>query len=170
MGYGSYAGKSCNINYAKIGRYTCIGPNVRTTSGTHPLDYVSMHPAFFSLRKQAGFTYVSEQKCNENIDDSYHTIIGNDVWIGDSALLMEGVKIGDGAVVAAGAVVTKDVPPYAVVGGVPAKVIRYRFSEEVIEKLLKIKWWDKDTDWLKAHADEFCDVSAFIDKNMDEVQ
>ena len=170
LGYGSYVGKACNINYARIGRFTCIGPNVRTTNGTHPINYVSMHPAFFSLRKQAGFTFVNRQKFDEKIDDTYHTFIGNDVWIGDSALILEGVTIGDGAVVAAGSVVTKDVPPYAVVAGVPAKIIKYRFSEEEITKLRKIKWWDKDTEWLKAHAEEFDNVSAFIEKYGDEVQ
>lgn len=160
--YGTYIGKSCNIVSSKIGKYSCIGPYVRTTSGAHPLCFVSMHPAFYSTRGQAGFTYVNKQKFSENIDRSYHTIIGNDVWIGDSALLLEGIKIGDGAVVAAGAVVTKDVPPYAVVAGIPAKIIRYRFKEDEIESLLKIKWWDQSADWLKMHADSFENIDSFI--------
>ncbi|WP_299485003.1 CatB-related O-acetyltransferase [uncultured Allomuricauda sp.] len=68
--------------------------------------------------------------------------IGNDVWIGRDAKIMDGVTVGDGSVIATGSIVTKDVPPYAIVGGVPAKVIKYRFDEETIEKLLKLKWWD----------------------------
>jgi hypothetical protein len=73
-----------------------------------------------------------------------HTEIGNDVWIGDRAFIMAGVRIGDGAVVAAGAVVTKDVPPYAVVGGVPARIIKYRFDQPTVDKLLELKWWRYD--------------------------
>ena len=75
---------------------------------------------------------------------------------------MEGVTIGDGAVVAAGAIVTKDVPPYAIVGGVPAKVIKYRFDEETIKKLLELKWWEKDQAWIKGHADDFDDVEKLL--------
>lgn len=164
MGLGSYLGTNCNIVSSQIGKYTCIAPNVRTTSGTHPVNFVSMHPAFYSTRGQAGFTFTKEQKFNENMDNTYHTIIGNDVWIGDSALLIEGIHIGDGAVVAAGSVVTKDVPSYAVAAGVPAKVVRYRFDNETIEKLLKIRWWNKDMDWLKDHAEGFLNVSSFISK------
>lgn len=73
-------------------------------------------------------------------------VIGNDVWIGIRCIIMDGVSIGDGAVVAAGSVVTKDVAPYAIVGGVPAKVIRFRFNDSVIEKLLQLKWWDYTDD------------------------
>lgn len=88
--------------------------------------------------------------------------IGNDVWIGDSVLILDGVKIGDGAVLAAGAVVTADVPPYAIVGGVPAKVIRYRFNEDEIEHLIKLKWWDKSEQWIKENAHLFSNVKKFI--------
>lgn len=71
--------------------------------------------------------------------------------------------ISDGAIVAAGAVVTKDVPPYAIVGGVPAKIIRYRFTEEQIEWLMELKWWDKDEQWIKAHAKHFDDIEHFME-------
>ena len=162
MGYGSYIGNNCSIVSAKIGRYTCIAPYVRTTSGMHPTNMISVHPAFYSTRGQAGFTYVKEQAFDERMDREYHTVIGNDVWIGDSALILEGVTIGDGAVVAAASVVTKDVPPYAIVAGVPAKVIRYRFEAEDIEKLLRIKWWEKETTWLRDHAAEYADAEKFI--------
>jgi len=75
-------------------------------------------------------------------------VIGNDVWIGYNATIMAGVKIGDGAIVAANATVTRDVEPYAIVGGNPAQVIRKRFSNEQIDQLLKLKWWDKDVEWI----------------------
>ena len=87
--------------------------------------------------------------------------IGNDVWIGDSAIIMDGVKIGDGSIIAAGAVVTKDVPPYAIVGGVPAKIIRYRFDEDDINFLLELSWWEKDKKWIKENAEKFSDIRNF---------
>ena len=87
-----------------------------------------------------------------------YVIIGNDVWIGKGAKIMEGVTIGDGAIVAAYAVVTKDVPPYAIVGGIPAKLIRYRFDSKDIEWLLELKWWDKEPEWLIKYAKYFDDV------------
>jgi acetyltransferase-like isoleucine patch superfamily enzyme len=91
--------------------------------------------------------------------------IGNDVWIGARAIILSGVKVGDGAVIAAGAVVTKDVPPYAIAGGVPASIIKYRFSKEVISALLEIRWWDWDDEIVLRNIEDFyLDVSEFIEK------
>jgi len=94
--------------------------------------------------------------------DGLSAIIGNDVWIGQGVRLIEGVRIGDGAIVAAGAVVASDVPPYAIVGGVPARVIRYRFSKEEIDALLELRWWERDDEWFQSHAREFADIKRFI--------
>ena len=99
------------------------------------------------------------------------TIIGNDVWIGQRVVVKSGCRIGDGAVVGAGAVVTKDVPPYAIVGGVPAKVIRMRFSEDIIERLKEIKWWDYSDDRLKAigpYMDDCLRMIQFVDETFGE--
>ena len=165
IGFGSYIGNNCNIVSTQIGKYSCIGPYVRTTSGVHPTNYVSMHPAFYSLRGQAGFTYVKKQLFDESMDKGYHIIIGNDVWIGDSALLMEGIRIGNGAVIAAGAIVTKDVPPYAIVAGVPAKILRYRFEEKIRTEIDRVEWWNKDEEWIKNHVEEFADVNTFLNSD-----
>lgn len=167
IGYASYIGNRSFIKNTKIGRYTCIATDVITVAGSHPTSkFVSIHPAFYSTRKQSGFTYVNEEKYSDfnyiDFDHKYTVAVGNDVWIGSSVKIMEGVTIGDGAVVAAGAIVTKDVPPYAIVGGVPAKIIKYRFDEETIQKLLKLKWWEKEQAWVKSHADDFDDVEKLL--------
>lgn len=159
IGYASYIGEDCHM-VAEIGKYTCIASRVITVRGAHPSKtWVSVHPAFYSEMKQCGMTYVDKEKFNENKPP---VKIGNDVWIGDSALLLDGIKIGDGAIIAAGAVVTKDVEPYTIVGGVPAKEIRKRFNEEQVEFLLKTKWWEKDPDWIKNNANHFCNIEEFV--------
>lgn len=160
LGYASYVGENCHIT-ADIGRYCSIASRVVTVRGSHPTkQWVSTHPAFFSTQKQCGMSFVTEEKYTETKPP---IIIGNDVWIGDSALLMDGITIGDGAVIAAGAVVTKDVAPYSVVAGVPAREIRKRFSVDIIEQLLSLKWWNKSTEWLRVHAEDFCDVNKLLE-------
>lgn len=99
------------------------------------------------------------------------TIIGNDVLIMYNALVLSGVKVGDGAIVGAGAVVTKDVPPYAIVGGNPARIIKYRFSEEQIKALLRIRWWDWSNEELKEFKEYFSgDVDTFISKAFEKMK
>lgn len=165
MGYGTYLGPSCSID-AEIGRFCSIAANVKTVNGFHPTEsFVSTHPAFFSTYKQAGFTYVEKKAFQEikHADENKHAVvIGNDVWIGENAIILAGVHIGDGAVIAAGAVVTKDVQPYAIVGGVPAKVIRMRFDEETVNKLLSFEWWNKPIQWIEEHSAYFRDINSFI--------
>ena len=163
LGFGSYIGRYSSIISAYVGRYTSIGPHVKITSGNHPIKtFVSTHPAFYSIRLQAGFTYVDKQLFDEELGEKYHTKIGNDVWIGDDALIVAGVTIGDGAVIAAGAVVTKDVPEYAIVAGVPARIVKYRFNPAEIEQLKKIKWWEQDEEWVKKNAFLFSDIDVFL--------
>lgn len=114
---------------------------------------------FFSDDCQCGTTYVSEKLFDES---SPKTIIGNDVWIGARVTILSGVSIGDGVIIAAGAVVTKDVEPYTIVGGVPAKPIRKRFTDEQIDALIKLKWRDKDDMWMREHADMFSHIEELI--------
>lgn len=122
----------------KIGSFCSISPGVMfITGGIHPTDWVSLYPfrARFNLD---GKFRDGMPRTNGNI------IVGNDVWIGTEAMILSGVTIGDGAVIAARSLVTRDVPAYALSAGVPAKTIRNRFSDEKIEFLLSIKWWDWD--------------------------
>lgn len=171
LGYGSYVSENTKLLAVKIGRYSCIGPNVHVAIGEHPTSkFVSMHPSFYVPIHFCGFSYTDKQRFTEtrNCDGSFKVVIGNDAWVASDVLILEGVEIGTGAVVAAGAVVTKDVPPYAIVGGVPAKVIRYRFEQDDIDFLLKLRWWDKGEDWIKTHAEYFGDIKLLRKKIEEE--
>lgn len=167
MGYGSYIGANSKIS-ANIGRFTSIGPNCHTTFGRHPYTYpyATTSPMFYSLIKQNGYTYAEKQLFEENIyADPKHKIavnIGNDCWINSNVTIISGVNVGDGAVLLAGAVITKDVPPYAIVGGVPAKIIKYRYSEADIKLLLESRWWNKSLTWIQEHKAAFLDFNHFI--------
>lgn len=162
LGDFSYVAEAANLGNAEIGRFCSIGPGVRCGLGMHPSrGFVSTHPAFYSpvAANGAGFAdrvYFEEHK---------KIRIGNDVWIGANALLMDGITIGDGAIVAAGAVVAKDVEPFTVAGGVPAKPIRPRFTPEEIRFLEGFKWWDKDEAWLRVHWKEMHDIGALMSGN-----
>jgi acetyltransferase-like isoleucine patch superfamily enzyme len=128
IGRRSYANDALIREQTKIGRYCSIGRRVTIGAQNHPLNWLSTHP----FQKEKGDTGFQIQS----------TTIGNDVWICDNAIVRCGVKVGDGAVVAAGAVVTKDVAPYTIVGGVPAKKLGQRFDDTVIRRLLRLRWWD----------------------------
>lgn len=164
MGYGSYVGANCTLD-ARIGRFCSISSNVNIAMGTHPTHFVSTSPMFYSTRRQTGKTFVTKSKYDElkwAVEGRYGVWIGHDVWIGWGATILGGIKIGNGAVIAAGAVVVNDVEPYSVVGGIPAKEIKKRFSEEIINKLDASNWYEKPLDWIETHADSFTDVDEFL--------
>ena len=153
MGRCSYIGDDCRI-VADIGRYCSISNRVITVEGKHPLDRISTSPVFYSTNKQCGMTYVTNNTFEE-INLNKRTIIENDVWIGENVIIKSGIKIGTGTVVAMGAVVTKDVEPYSIVGGVPAKLIKKRFDEATISCLLDSKWWDQPDTWIRNNFSYF---------------
>lgn len=166
LGRGSYIGIGCNLTRTKIGKYCSIASNVKVIAGEHPTkEWISTHPLFYSKFSFAGINFVEENYFQEfKTTDEKNKIlvtIGNDVWIGANVCILNGVKIGDGAIIGAGAVVVKEVPSYAIVGGVPAKIIKYRFLEEEIKFLENYKWWNKEEKWLKEHALAFQNLKKF---------
>ena len=167
LGYASYIGPNSFLN-ARIGRFSSIAGGVTTVSGNHPSSVmVSTHPSFFSVKKRCGMTFVPKTIFDEVTyadSNNHHVVIGNDVWIGANVTILNGVHIGDGAIVATGAVVVKDVPPYTIVGGVPAKEIKKRFTIEQIEFLRSFEWWNKDFDWFVENAQYFRDIDLFIEE------
>lgn len=156
----TYVAENTHISNTRIGKFCSIGPDCRIGLGKHPsATFVSTHPIFFSALKQAQVSFADKSY----FDEAENITIGNDVWVGANAIVMDGVTIADGAIIAAGSVVVKDVPAYAVVGGVPAKVIRYRFSEKEVSKLLELKWWNMDIEYLKNNFKKFHNIENFLE-------
>ena len=166
LGYGSYIANNCNLS-ADIGRFSSIAPFVRCNYGQHPVTFpfATTAPCFFSLNKehcQNGSTFATKQMYEEYLYyDKKQKIavkIGNDCWVGEGAFLVGGIELGDGSVVLAHAVVTKNVPPYAIVGGVPARIIKYRYDDNTIAFLRQIQWWNFPVSWLKENWELLCDI------------
>jgi acetyltransferase-like isoleucine patch superfamily enzyme len=137
IGEHSYISYNSIIRNCDVGKYCSIGPNVVIGFGNHRIDSLSTHPSIYMNKKQLA------DEMQMRMDASFPKVmIENDVWIGSNVYIKNGVTISNGSIVGAGSVVLNDVPPYAIVGGVPAKIIRFRFEKEVIEKLLLSKWWE----------------------------
>lgn len=147
IGFSTYASDTMIRSNSDIGRYCSIGRRCSIGAAKHPIDWLTTHPVAFDFI--------------EARIDRPRTKIGNDVWIGDNVVVLEGITIGDGAIIGAGAVVNKDVAPYTIAVGVPAKPIRLRFSEEAVEQLLKIKWWRFGPDIMKGLS--LTDINACIE-------
>ena len=153
----SYINNNTKIRNASIGKYCSIGPNVQIVLGVHPTDFVSTHPTFYANNKP--FETFSDKVY---IEEYNNVIIGNDVWIGEGALIPGGVTIGNGAIITARAVVTKDVEPYSIVGGVPAKHIKYRFDTDTINDINKTEWWNWDKVELQRAYKSFHNSKHFL--------
>lgn len=166
VGLGTYISGNSKLNRMHIGRFCSIGQNVSNAFGIHPTNWVSTHPVFYSIQKQAGFTFAQEQLFDEHkyVDEEkkYFVKVGNDVWIGNDVKIMDGITIGDGAIVATGSIVTKDVVPYSIVGGIPAKLIRKRFTDQQISFLKDFRWWERDLEWTARNYYIFNNINKFL--------
>ena len=143
FGKHSYCGYDCIILNTRIGGFCSISDNVVIGGSQHPMHYVSTSPVFLAHRDSVKAKFARHPYVNKP-----QTSIGHDVWIGSGAMIKGGIDVGTGAVIGMGSVVTRDVPPYAVVAGNPARIIKKRFSDEQIDKLLTSGWWDWDDDML----------------------
>ena len=162
LGDYSYVMNDANIIYSEIGKFCSIAAFARINPGNHPLDRPALHH----------FTYRSRSYGLADEDDreffewrrAHKVVVGNDVWIGHGAIVLPGVQIGTGAAIGAGAVVSKDVPAFAVAAGVPAKVIRFRFDQKIQAGLLKLAWWDWSRERLANALPDLrvLDVAEFI--------
>ncbi|MBU2880310.1 CatB-related O-acetyltransferase [Aliiglaciecola lipolytica] len=135
----SYIGRNSIVQNSSIGAYCSIANDVCIGLGMHPKANFSTSPLFYRTKNTFNLKLIERDLA---FDEYLPISIGNDVWIGARAIIMDGVNIGHGAIVAANAVVTKDVPSYGIVAGVPAKLISYRFEKDKIQRLMKLKWWD----------------------------
>lgn len=158
MGRHSFCGYDCEISGADIGQFCSIANQVAIGGGRHPVDWVGTSPVFYEGRDSIARKFSTFPRPSPP-----RTRIGNDVWIGYRAIIMQGVTIGDGAVVGAGSVVTRDVPPYAIVGGSPARLIRYRFDQPLREALLESRWWDRSDAVLDRCAKHIRDPARFLE-------
>jgi phosphonate metabolism protein (transferase hexapeptide repeat family) len=136
----SYLGSGCMVGDAKIGKFCAVAAQVRIGAPNHPMERPSQHrftycPEYYDASATRDHVFFRDRR-------DARVIIGNDVWIGHAVIVLPGVTVGDGAVLAAGAVVTKDVAPYTIVGGVPARQIRERFNRAIAAQLSRIAWWN----------------------------
>jgi acetyltransferase-like isoleucine patch superfamily enzyme len=161
---GRYNGinESCFLARGKIGSFCSIGARTSINPFNHPTDWLSIHE--FQYHPKA-YDWVEEYRNFDRLERSADMFakmnVGNDVWMGHHVNVMGGINVGDGAIIAAGSIVTKDVPPYAIMAGVPAQVKRLRFSEKIIERLLRAKWWELDLTDLSGLP--FRDVERCVD-------
>lgn len=143
IGSYTYLGRNSLAQHVTIGNYCSIAHDVIIGLGAHPLNMFSTSPLFYKVNNTMKVRLVNS---DSNFQEYKQIHIGNDVWIGARAIILDGVSVGNGAVIAAGAVVTKDVPPYTIVGGVPAKNIKLRYPEKVCTELSKTKWWENNAE------------------------
>lgn len=156
MGRYSYMGKNNSVSNTTIGAFCSIASYCAIGGGAHALDMVSTSPVFCAGRNVFGVNFGhNKPKINKPV------IIGNDVWIGENVFINDGLNIGNGAIIGAHSVVTHDVPPYAIVAGAPARILRFRFSDNEIRRLEKSEWWLLPNFELKKKSISFSDISKF---------
>ncbi len=157
----SYISEYTQIYNTFIGKFSNIAAQVRINPGFHPYEMPCQHHLLY--RKEM-YGFGEDDKAFFNFRKVQKVIIGHDTWIGHGAVIMPGVKVGNGAIIGSNAVVTKDVPPYAIVAGVSAKILKYRFSKDIIDKLEEIAWWNWSHEEIKERIDDLKDIRTFIYK------
>jgi phosphonate metabolism protein (transferase hexapeptide repeat family) len=164
LGDYSYIERHAEAIYAEIGKFCAIASDVRINALNHPMDRISQHK--MTYRPNEYFVGAKLDKAFREERTQAKVVIGHDVWIGHGAIILPGVSIGHGAVVAAGAVVTKDVAPHTVVAGVPARVIKRRFAEDISVRIIRLAWWNWEHDRLAKAVDDMrvLSVEAFLEK------
>jgi acetyltransferase-like isoleucine patch superfamily enzyme len=159
LGDHTYVAGKCLIRNCTLGKYCSVAQYVQISPGSHPTSgFVSIHPSTYS---RPGF-HAKKYLDKNYFERDEHVEIGNDVWLGANVVVVGGVKIGDGAIIAANSVVNKDVNDFDIVGGIPAKFIRKRFEEWQINKLKEIQWWNKDDCWIQANISKFKSIDEFV--------
>jgi phosphonate metabolism protein (transferase hexapeptide repeat family) len=158
LGDYSYIERHAQVIYAGIGKFTAIAASCCINALAHPIERVSQHK--MTYRPNEYFLDAKVDKAFRDTRQGARVVIGNDVWVGHGAIIMPGVSIGDGAVVGAGAVVCEDIAPYAIVVGVPAKFIRWRFEPDIAKRLRTLAWWDWEHDRLAAAVEDMQRMSA----------
>jgi len=159
IGRYSYVGYDSNVINAEIGNFCSIAGGCLIGGAAHPIDWVATSPVFY-----AGNNCLRKNYSNNKYISKKNTVIGNDVWIGEKCLIKAGITIGDGAIIGMGAILTKDVNPYEIWAGNPAKLIRKRFEDEIIDSLIKINWWNWDDEKILRNGYFFNDLYKFIEK------
>lgn len=165
IGRYSYMGYDCEVLSTDIGNFCSLASGIHTGLAEHPLHWISTSPVFMNVKNSS----VKKRFASLIFKSKLRTVIGHDVWIGTNAIIKAGVHIGTGAVIASGAVVTKDVEAYAIVGGCPAKLIKYRFEKDLIDKLLQSNWWNMDDKSLALLGNKADNPEEFI-KTIDSLK
>jgi phosphonate metabolism protein (transferase hexapeptide repeat family) len=160
----SYTGRFADIAYSILGKFVNVAAATRINPGEHPHQRASLH--HFMYRSSYYWQNEPDEQFVFDWRRSRLVRIGHDTWVGHGAVIMKGVTVHDGAIVASNAVVTKDVPPYAIVGGLPAKLIKWRHPPAIAERLQALAWWDWDHETLRLALPDFrgSSAEAFLEK------
>ena len=159
LGDHTYVQQRATVSNADIGKFGSIAAGVTIGLSQHSMHGVSTHPSFYLKNTPLAKSYSDK----DYFVTTQRTLVGNDVWIGQNSVIMSGVKLGTGCVIAACAVVTRDVPDYAVVAGIPAKIIKYRFNEHLRKALIESQWWCMPETWLEENYLTFSEPERLLE-------